>query len=70
MAIQSKLSLLMGEKRYTIQDVHEKTGLSRNTISALYNDKTTRVDLETIDRLCELFDCEISELFVRTTKQK
>ncbi len=70
MAIQSKLSLLMGEKRYSIQDVHEKTGLSRNTISALYNDKTTRVDLETIDRLCELFDCEISELFVRTTKQK
>lgn len=69
MAIQSKLSLLMGDKRYTIQDVHEKTGLSRNTISALYNDKTTRVDLETIDRLCELFDCEISELFVRTAKE-
>ncbi len=69
MAIQSKLSLLMGDKRYTIQDVHEKTGLSRNTISALYNDKTTRVDLETIDRLCELFDCEISELFVRSTKE-
>ncbi len=65
MAIQSKLSSLMGDKRYTIQDVHEKTGLSRNTISGLYNDKTTRVDLDTIDRLCELFDCQPNDLLAR-----
>lgn len=69
MAIQSKLSLLMGDKRYSIQDVHEKTGLSRNTISHLYNDKATRIDLETIDRLCELFECGIDELLVRDDKK-
>ncbi len=70
MAIQSKLSSLMGDKRYTIQDVHEKTGLSRNTISGLYNDKTTRVDLETIDKLCDLFDCQPNDLLVRKSNDK
>lgn len=58
-----KLSTLMGAKRYSIQDVHEQTGLSRNTISRLYNDKTTRIDYETVERLCRLFNCTIGDLF-------
>lgn len=57
------LSTLMGSKRFTIQDVHEKTGLSRSTVSALYNDKATRVDYDTIEKLCSLFSCELKELF-------
>ena len=65
MAIKSNLSSLMGKKRYSIQDVHVKTGLARNTISNLYNDKASRIDFETIDKLCLLFDCEINELLNR-----
>ena len=57
------LSTLMGKHRYSIQDVHEKTGLSRNTVSNLYNDKATRVDYETVERLCKLFSCQINDLF-------
>jgi len=53
----------MGKCRYKIQDVHEKTGLARKTISALYNDKATRIDYSTIEKLCELFDCGIEQLF-------
>lgn len=43
MSIHCRLSVLMGEKRYRIQDVHEKTGLARTTISNLYHDKMERV---------------------------
>lgn len=57
------LSTLMGSKRFTIQDVHEKTGLSRSTVSALYNDKATRVDYDTVEKLCSLFSCELKDLF-------
>jgi len=39
MQLASNLSLLMGKYRYSIQDVHKRTGLARKTISALYNDK-------------------------------
>lgn len=68
MAVQSNLSTLMGQKRYMIKDVHEKTGLSRSTISNLYNDKATRIDFDTIDKLCKLFDCEIGDLLRQTKK--
>ena len=65
MAIRSNLSTLMGKNRYSIQDVHKKIGLSRNTISNLYNDKATRIDFETLDKLCNLFYCSTDELLVR-----
>lgn len=64
------LSTLMGTKRFTMQDVHEKTGLSRTTIAQLYHDKATRVDYETIEKLCRLFDCGIADLFSITSEEK
>lgn len=56
------LSTLMGKKRVTIQEVHNKTGLSRTTIANLYYDRATRVDFDTIGKLCTYFDCRLEEL--------
>lgn len=70
MTVHCMLSSLMGSKRYSIQDVHDKTGLSRNTISILYNDKATRIDYMTIAKLCELFDCQVEELLVVNDERK
>jgi len=64
MAVHSRLSTLMGEKRYNIQDVFEKTGISRNTISNLYHDKVRRIDYNVIEKMCDLFDCETGDLLV------
>ena len=62
--MRSNLSELMGKNRYSIQDVHVKTGLSRATISLLYHDKATRIDFDTIEKLCLLFACSLEDLFV------
>lgn len=62
MAIQCILSTLMGKHHLSIQDVHYKTKLSRTTISNLYNNKATRIDYDTIEKLCLLFQCEITDL--------
>lgn len=62
--MRSNLSELMGKNRYSIQDVHDKTGLSRATISLLYHDKATRIDFDTIEKLCLLFECSLEDLFV------
>lgn len=64
MSLQSNLSTLMGKYRYNIKDVHESTGLSRNTISSLYNNKATRIDFATITKLCKLFKCPVNELLI------
>ena len=62
MAIVCNLSTLMGTKRYSIEDVHRLTGLSRSTVSSLYNNKATRIDYSTAEKLCTLFQCEVGAL--------
>ena len=47
----------------SIQDVHEKTGLNRATISNLYHEKVNRIDFETMEKLCKLFKVGPGELF-------
>ncbi|MFY0760224.1 helix-turn-helix transcriptional regulator [Metabacillus dongyingensis] len=62
MIIKNNLRILMAQHKLNIKDVHEKTGLSRTTISKLFNETSTTISFETIGKLCELFDCEVDEL--------
>lgn len=61
--IKCYLSRLMGERKMKIVDVARETGLHRNTITLLYNETATRLDIDAIDRLCKLFDCKVGDLF-------
>ncbi|NSY33235.1 helix-turn-helix transcriptional regulator (plasmid) [Pseudoalteromonas piscicida] len=59
------LARMMGEHKMRIADVARKTGLSRATVTLLYKETAQRVDLDAVDKLCELFDCDIKDLFER-----
>jgi putative transcriptional regulator len=62
MEVKNNLRVLMAKHKMNIKDVHEATGLSRTTISKLYNEESTTIAFETIYKLCKLFDCEVHEL--------
>lgn len=61
--VKCHLSRLMGENKMKVIDVARATGMHRNTITLLYKETATRVDLVNIEKLCRLFDCRISDLF-------
>lgn len=52
----------MGEFSYSIKDVHERTNLSRTTISNLYNGYSDGIKFDTLEKLCELFSCTPNDL--------
>ena len=60
--IRCHLARLMGERKMRISDVMRETGLSRTTVTLLYKETALKVDLEALDKLCNLFDCEIQDL--------
>ncbi|CAH8189178.1 TPA: helix-turn-helix transcriptional regulator [Vibrio cholerae] len=60
--IKCNLARLMGERKLRIADVIRETGLSRNTVTLLYKETAQKVDLEAIDKLCVLFNCQVGEL--------
>lgn len=66
--IKCHLARLMGEHKLRIADVARDTGLSRNTVTLLYKETAQKVDLEALDRLCTLFNCELHELLERVPK--
>ncbi|ELV8625808.1 MULTISPECIES: helix-turn-helix domain-containing protein [Vibrio] len=64
--IRCHLARLMGERKMRISDVMRETGLSRTTVTLLYKETALKVDLEALDKLCELFDCELNQLLEHT----
>jgi len=67
--IKCHLSRLMGERKVKISEVSRKSGLHRNTITSLYFERASRVDLAAINALCRYFDCQIEDIFEYIPKQ-
>jgi putative transcriptional regulator len=61
--IRNRVSELMGRNRMSIADVMRETGLSYQTVWALYHDKTSRIEFKTLLRLCEVFNAQVGDIF-------
>lgn len=60
--IKCHLSRIMGERKLKVADVARAIDVHRNSITLLYDESATRVDLETLNKLCIYFECEIQDL--------
>lgn len=61
-----RLRVLMAERepKVTQQQLSEALDMGISTINRLCTNKFTRVDVSTIEKLCEYFECELWDLFV------
>ena len=63
--IRILLSSKMGERRITQAELARLTHIRPNTINDLYHELTTRVNLDHLDRICDVLDCDLNEILVR-----
>ncbi|AKG17662.1 helix-turn-helix domain-containing protein [Moraxella bovoculi] len=61
--ILNKFAVVLAEKRLRVADVVRATGMSKSTLHKLYNDESSRIDFETIDKLCEFLEVNVGDLF-------
>lgn len=61
--IRCHLSTLMGTRKMKIIDVARETGLNRSTVRALYYEDWVRVERDSIEKICRLFNCKLQDLF-------
>lgn len=45
-----------------------ETGIAASSLNNLCNNKTVRVDLTVLDRICEALDCEVEDILQRERK--
>lgn len=53
----------MYEKNLDKRDIVKMTGLGNHTVNKLYKGETTRVGLDTLDKLCYALECDTNDIF-------
>ena len=61
--VKCHLSTIMGERRLKIADVARDTGINRGTITRMYHEEATRVDLDVIESLCTYLRINVGDLY-------
>lgn len=60
--IVCNLPILLAERRMKVADVARATGMSKTTLHKLYNGQSTRIDFETLEKLCMLLQVQVGDL--------
>ncbi|MCG7980274.1 MAG: helix-turn-helix transcriptional regulator [Candidatus Thiodiazotropha endolucinida] len=60
--IKCHLSRILGERKLKISDLSRDTGINRGTLTRMYHETLVRVDLETINTLCDYLSISVGEL--------
>lgn len=68
--INIKVAEYMGRLKLTKKNVAEATGIRPNTVSALWYGTTKRLEIEHLDALCKLFDCQPGDLLEYLPEEK
>jgi putative transcriptional regulator len=66
--IHCRLHMLMAERRINISELHRETGLSRTLLTLMYKDEVSRIDIASLDKLCEFFNCDVGDILTREQK--
>ena len=61
--VKCHLSTIMGERRLKIADVARDTGINLGTITRMYHEEATRVDLDVIESLCTYLRINVGDLY-------
>lgn len=68
--IKIKLRVLLAEHEMTQKELAEKTGIRVTTISDMCNNKSKHIPLDTLDILCNFFDCDITDILKHEKSDK
>lgn len=63
--IRILLSTRLGERRYTQAELARMTQIRASTINDYYWELSDRINLKHLDLICEVLQCDISDLLVR-----
>ena len=62
MAIRINLDVMMAKRKISLNELAEKVGITQANLSILKNEKAKAIRLSTLDKLCEVLECQPGEL--------
>lgn len=64
--ITSKLSEILGRKRIKMSELAAKAGINKNTVLNLYHGRSTRIEFEVLNKICNILECSPSDILHHT----
>lgn len=60
--IRSNLIVLMRRRQLKVAELARTARVNRSAVTALANNRSTRVELAALERICIALDCQLSDL--------
>ena len=64
--ISSNLSEILGRKRIKMSELAKKAGINKNTVLNLYHGRSTRIEFDVLNKICNILECTPSDILRHT----
>lgn len=61
--IRNKVAQFFDSHGITIATAHHLTGVSRSSLTRMYRNEVVNVNFDTLDAICNAYNCNIQDLF-------
>lgn len=68
--LKSRLKILLAEHHMTQSKLSQLTSIRPGTITNIVNDSIRQIPVEAVCRICELFHCDIGDIFEYIPEEK
>ena len=62
MAIIINIDVMLAKRKMSVTELSEKLGISMANVSILKNGKAKAIKIETLNKLCEILECQPADL--------
>ena len=62
MAIIINIDVMLAKRKMSVTELSEKLGITMANVSILKNGKAKAIKIETLNKLCEILECQPAEL--------
>ena len=70
MSIRINLDVVLAKKKMSVTEISEKVGITMANISILKNGKAKAIRFTTLDKICEVLECQPGDILEYTKDDK
>ena len=70
MSIRINLDVVLAKKKMSVTELSEKVGITMANISILKNGKAKAIRFTTLDKICEVLECQPGDILEYTKEDK
>jgi len=64
--IESRLNEILGRKRIKMSELARMAGVNKNTVLNLYHGRSSRIEFEILNKLCNILECTPNDILYHT----